>query len=121
MTGQTLKSLQQAISDFDQKREWDGFYPNELLLNLCEEIGEIWQRIAWVDDGKKKQLVTDQKVDIEHDIGDLLFLVLKLANQCNADAESGIQRVLVEYEQRFPPKLVRGRTANKTLGVDEKT
>lgn len=119
-SSQTLRKWQNAIGDFDEKRDWDGFYPLEILLNLSEEAGEIWQRIAWVDEEKKKSLVEKYRLEMQSDIGDLLQLVLKLANQFDVDAEQGLMSVMYEYQKRFPVEETKGKTANKDLGIDKK-
>jgi len=117
-----INEAQNEILEFDKKRNWDSFYPLELMANFNEEIGEIWQRIAWVPNDKKIELVKKYEKELEGDIGDLLFLVLKLANQFGLNAESGLKKTLREYEIRFPvDKLLKGDgTANKTTGLDLK-
>ena len=116
----TIKEYQTHIDNFDKERDWDGFYPLELFANINEEIGEIWQKIAWENDDKKKELSLKYKNEIEGDIGDLLHLILKLANQLGVDAEKGLAYTISDYNERFPIEKIKGKTANKDLGYDGK-
>lgn len=121
----TLQDCQNEVKEFDSKRNWDYFYPLEIFANLNEEIGEIWQRIAWVSDEKKKDLAIKHKEEIEDNVGDLLFLVFKLANQLGVDCNKGFQNVMNEYNSRFPIEKFQKpnkdeNTANKDVGYDPK-
>lgn len=121
----TLAECQEEVKMFDAKRKWDYFYPLEIFANLNEEIGEIWQRIAWVSDEKKKELCVIHKEEIEDNIGDLFFLVFKLANQLGVDCNKGFNNVMDEYHTRFPEEKFQKNdkdmnTTNKDLGYDPK-
>jgi dCTP diphosphatase len=116
----SIKEFQNHINEFDKKREWDGFYPYDILLNINEEVGEVWHRMAWVDDEKKKMLIEKYKDKFENDIADIIYLALKLANQFGVDAEKGLLDVFKEYEKRFPIQETKGKTANKDFGIDKK-
>lgn len=116
----TLKDFQEHIAEFDKKRDWDGFYPYDILLNINEEVGEMWHRMAWVDEAKKKELIEKYKGKFENDVADIIYLALKLANQMGLDAEKGILDVFQEYERRFPISETKGKTANKDFGIDKK-
>jgi len=121
----TLQDCQNEVKEFDSNRKWDYFYPLEIFANLNEEIGEIWQRIAWVSVEKKKELAIQHKREIEDNVGDLLFLVFKLANQLQVDCNIGFQNVMDEYNSRFPIEKFQKtnkdeNTANKDIGYDPK-
>ncbi|MCL3782740.1 hypothetical protein EMN47_20325 [Prolixibacteraceae bacterium JC049] len=121
----TLRECQKEVKEFDVDRNWDYFYPLELFANLNEEIGEIWQRIAWVSDEKKKELAKKHHQEIEDNIGDLLFLIFKLSNQLDVDCQRGFKNVMEEYYGRFPLEKFQNEdkdsnTANKDLGYDKK-
>ncbi len=116
----SLKELQNHIAEFDIKREWDGFYPYDILLNINEEVGEMWHRMAWVDEAKKRELIKKYHGKFENDVADIIYLALKLANQLGVDAEKGILDVFQEYEKRFPIAETKGKTANKDFGIDNK-
>ena len=98
-----IQEAQQKVLRHDQARGWDYFHPLEIFANMNEEMGEIWQKIAWVNDAQKQERGRQYAAEIEFDIGDLLHLVLKLANQFGVDAEKGLERVLDKFGQDHPP------------------
>ncbi len=118
-----IKELQDKIKEFDTARGWkDNWNIKDLLLNITEEGGELWDLIKWVDDEKQKQIISEKKEEVLNYIGDTLFLLLKIANQTKVDSEKALQDTLQEYEKRMPAdKMKEVKHANKLAGgVDDK-
>ncbi len=118
-----IKELQNKIKQFDTARGWeDNWNIKDLLLNITEEGGELWDLIKWVDDEKQKQIVNEKKDEVSDYIGDTLFLLLKIANQTKVDSEKALEDTLKEYEKRMPPEVMKKvKHANKLAGgVDDK-
>ncbi len=118
-----IKELQDKIKEFDKARGWeDNWNIKDLLLNINEEGGELWELIKWIDDKKQKQILNENKGEVENYIGDTLFLLLKIANQTKVDSEKALQDTLEEYEKRMPPEIMKKvKHANKLAGgVDDK-
>lgn len=97
-----VRDAQRRVQEFDEARGWDTFQPLEVFAAMSEETAEIWQRIAWVEDAEKRARAAQHREQMEFDVGDLLRLVLKLANQLDVDAEAGLQRVLTAFGERYP-------------------
>ncbi len=54
-------------------------------------------------------------------IGDMSYIILKIANICNIDAEKESLKVLEEYEKRFPVEKAKGNHGNvRAGGIDLK-
>jgi len=118
-----IKELQDKIKEFDTARGWeDNWNIKDLLLNITEEGGELWNLIKWVDDEKQKQILNEKKHEVSDYIGDTLFLLLKIANQTKVDSEKALNDTLEEYEKRMPPEVMKKvKHANKLAGgVDDK-
>ena len=118
-----IKNAQLKIKEFDIARGWDGNWNiKDLLLNITEEGGELWNLIKWTGDEKQKEIVSKNKEEVSDYIGDTLFLLLKIANQTRVDAEIALQNTLDEYEKRMPPDVMKKvKHANKLAGgVDDK-
>jgi len=119
-----IKEAQDKIKEFDRARGWeDGWNVKDLLLNITEEGGEMWNLIKWIDDEKQKKIAEEKKAEVSDYIGDTLFLLLKIANQTKVDAQKALQDTLDEYEKRMPPEVMKKvKHANKLAGgVDDKT
>ncbi len=93
----------------------------DLLLNMNEEIGEMWHIIKWVDVETQQRLIKENKKEVDNFVGDMLYLILKVAYLCDVDSKKAIEDVLNEYERRFPLDKTRGKHANlKAGGIDLK-
>ncbi len=118
-----VKEAQNKIREFDEARGWDGNWNiKDLLLNITEEGGELWDLIKWIDEEKQKEVVAKNKEEAADYIGDTLFLVLKLANQMNVDAEKALGQTLSDYEKRMPADVMKkvGHANKAAGGVDDK-
>lgn len=118
-----MKEFQDKIKEFDVARGWDSQWNlKDLLLNITEEGGEVWNLIKWVNEEKQREVVKNHKEEVSDYIGDTLFLLLKIANQTGVDAEQAIKNTLQEYEQRMPPEVMKkvGHANLLAGGVDNK-
>ena len=118
-----IKEAQDKIKEFDASRGWENSWNiKDLLLNITEEGGELWNLVKWIDDEKQKEVINSKKEDASDYVGDTIFLILKLANQMGVDAEKALQDTLEEYEKRMPSEVMKNvGHANKLAGgVDDK-
>jgi len=112
-----MRETQNKIKKFNDVREWsDPGCIKDLLLNLNEEIGEIWSLIKWVDTEKQQQLIKENKEEAENFVGDVLYLILKIAYLCDIDSKKAIEDVIEEYEKRFPLEKAKGNHGNTRAG-----
>jgi len=118
-----IKKAQEIVRKFDEDRGWrDSWDFKDLLLNITEEGGEIWNLIKWVDDEKQKEIIGKNIAEVEDYIGDTLFLILKIANQCGVDVEKGFNETIEEYEKRMPGEKMKevGHSNKFAGGLDNK-
>ena len=117
-----MKDIQDHIKKFNDLREWSKSGSiKDLLLNINEEIGEFWNIIKWVDTETQQRLISENRGEVENFIGDMVYLILKIAYLCDIDSEQAIKKVLKEYERRFPEEQTRGKHGNeKAGGIDFK-
>lgn len=118
-----MKNIQDQIQKFDDARDWSNpAQIKDLLLNMNEEIGEFWNLIKWVDAPEQQRLIKENKEEVANFIGDMVFLILKIAHLCGVDSEQAINEVMAEYEKRFPVDQTKGKHANtKAGGIDLKS
>jgi len=118
-----IKNAQIKIEEFDELRGWSkDWHLKDLSLNITEEIGELWNMIKWVDEEKQREIINNKKEEASDFIGDTLFLLLKMANKMEVDAEKSFLNTLEEYEKRMPAEKMRKvKHANKLAGgIDNK-
>ena len=119
-----MMNLQQEVADFNTKRGWDKDtkYLKDFLLNMCEEVGEAWSLIKWVDYETQKEIIEKHKAEFKDFVGDQLFLILKIAWLLDINSEEALQETLAEYEGRFPVDAVLEKKHGNHLagGIDNK-
>ena len=113
----SLQEEQDIIKKFNDMRGWSTpASTKDLLLNMSEEIGEMWNIIKWVDVPTQQKLIAENKAEVENFIGDMLYLVFKVSYLCDVDPQKGMDDVMAEYEKRFPTDKTKGNHANKLAG-----
>ncbi len=113
-----IKEAQKKVQEFNEARGWgEEWDMKDLLLNLTEETGEIWNLVKWIDNEKQKEVVAKNKAEVSDFIGDVLYIILKIANQTGVDSEKAIQNTLEEFEKRMPADVMKKiKHANKLAG-----
>jgi len=113
-----IREAQDKVQKFNAARGWENDWNlKDLMLNMSEEIGEFWNLIKWIDDEKQKEVVEKNKAAVSDFIGDVIYIILKIANQTKVDSEKSIKDVLEEYEKRMPPEIMKKvKHANKFAG-----
>jgi len=103
-----ISRAQEIVREFDVDRGWgDSWNVKDLLLNITEEGGELWNLIKWVDDEKQKHIIESERAEVEDYIGDTLFLILKIANQAGVDVEKSFNATMDDYYRRFPSEKMK--------------
>lgn len=113
-----IKEAQDKIKEFSKARGWENSWDiKDILLNMTEEGGELWSLVKWIGEEKQKEIISQNKEEVEDYLGDVLFLLLKLANQTGTDVETGLRKTLEEYEERMPAdKMKEVGHSNKHAG-----
>ena len=113
-----MREIQDKVEKFNKEREWGKVGEiKDLLLNMNEEIGELWHIIKWVDAEKQKELLEKYKGEVGNFIGDMEYLILKIAFICGINSEEETLKVLEEYEKRFPIEAIKKfKHGNKLAG-----
>ena len=117
-----MQEAQRWVKEFNDARQWNSVGTiKDLMLNMNEEIGEMWHIIKWVDEKKQAEMIAEHKDEVENFIGDMQYLILKIAAICDVDSKKAIKDVMEEYEQRFPLEKTRGTHGNvRAGGIDLK-
>jgi len=94
-----LREIQQQVDAYiGQFRE--GYFPPLVnLARLTEEVGELAREINHTY-GPKTKKPDEPEGDIALELGDILFVVVVLANQMNIDLSEATRRTLAKYQVR---------------------
>jgi len=118
--------LQTQVSKFVDDRKWaETYHVYGIMLNMIEEIGEAWNVVKHLEKDEEllKKVIEENKEELEDFIGDMQFLVLKLAHVFNVDAEKATEERIEEFEKRFPSDFMKKHSFagnRKAGGVDLK-
>ena len=78
----------------------EGYFPPLVnLARLTEEVGELAREMNHRF-GPKRKKADEPEGDIALELGDVLFVLLVLANQMELDLDDALRRTLEKYEVR---------------------
>ncbi|CAN5235503.1 nucleotide pyrophosphohydrolase [soil metagenome] len=94
-----LREAQARIDAYISQFEEGYFPPLVNLARLAEEVGELARELNHRC-GPKTRRKGDTGADLELELGDVLFVVMVLANQLGIELDDALQRTLQKYEVR---------------------
>ncbi len=107
MTSKTFKQYQKEVDDWAQTLEKPYWSPMSQLARIVEEVGEL-ARVYNHRDGDKVKKPTEEPDDMEGEIGDILFVIMCMANSEGIDLDKALQKVIEKVhtrdKDRFPKK-----------------
>lgn len=105
-----MKKYQKELDKFFKKNKWPYWPPLVILARLFEESGELARVINHLY-GKKPKKESEEKQDLEEEIGDILFTLICLANSQNIDLGEAIrkslQKVIKRDKNRFNDQKIK--------------
>lgn len=95
----TLRQTQQIVERWI--REYGVRYFNELtnLGILMEEVGEVARLITRIY-GEQSFKASDQNKNLAEELGDVFFVLICLANQCDVDLTDAFSKGMIKRTQR---------------------
>jgi NTP pyrophosphatase (non-canonical NTP hydrolase) len=92
-----FNELKRKVAHYDKRFGWVGDRPEQTILHMQEELGEISRNMLKKSKYKKERYC---KEDMEDEITDLLYLTLKLGNLLDLDLDSGWGRIGKRYGKK---------------------
>lgn len=94
-----MKDLQKEVDDYIGQFKEGYFSPLAMLARLTEELGELAREINHYY-GEKPKKSTETEKKIEEEAGDLLFVLICLANSLQIDLEAAHNLVMEKFNTR---------------------
>ena len=104
--GKSMKDLQQEVDTYIGQFKEGYFSPLAMLARLTEELGELAREINHTF-GEKPKKTTEAEKAIEEELGDLLFVIICLANSLNIDLEEAHDYVMNKFNTRDKNRWTR--------------
>jgi NTP pyrophosphatase (non-canonical NTP hydrolase) len=95
----TLAEAQHAVDAWISRFEEGYWPPLANLARLVEEVGELAREINHRH-GSKPKKADEPETDLALELGDVLFVLIALANEQGIDLTTAFEKVLEKYEGR---------------------
>lgn len=95
----TLKEIQKDVDDFIDQFNVGYFSPADQMLRMTEEIGELAREINHVY-GPKQKKESEQIISLEEEMGDVLFVLVSLANSLDIQLDDAFRRTMEKLWNR---------------------
>lgn len=101
-----LQSLQRRVDDYIGQFQEGYFEPMTLIVRLTEELGELAREVNH-HYGEKPKKQSEPEGDIALELGDLLFVIVCLANRLDIDLSLAFNQVMDKFETRDKDRWTR--------------
>ncbi|KEZ50697.1 nucleotide pyrophosphohydrolase [Metabacillus indicus] len=99
MSQKTMKDLQREVDEYIGQFKEGYFSPLAMMARLTEEMGELAREINHTY-GEKPKKDTEKEKKIEEEAGDILFVLICLANSLQIDLEEAHNLVMKKFTTR---------------------
>lgn len=99
MSSKSIEQLQKEVDMYINQFKEGYFTPLALTARLTEELGELAREINHYY-GEKRKKPTEPEKTVEEELGDLLFVVICMANSLHIDLGQAVETVLNKFQTR---------------------
>ena len=106
-----IHELKEKIQKFCEDRDWDQFHSaKELTIALIIETAELLEHFRWKSEKEVKEMFENKakREDIEDEMADVLYFLIRLAQRYNIDLSEVLDRKMNKNEQKYPVEKARG-------------
>ncbi|MDD9148721.1 MULTISPECIES: nucleotide pyrophosphohydrolase [unclassified Sporolactobacillus] len=108
MEEKTIEALQKEVDGYISQFKEGYFSPLALMARLTEELGELAREVNHYY-GEKKKKPTEAEKTVEEELGDLLFVVICMANRLHIDLDAALERDLDKFRTRDKDRWTKKR------------
>lgn len=101
-----MKDMQKRVDDFIGQFEVGYFSPLAMMARLTEEQGELAREINHFYGEKQKKSSEDPKT-LQEELGDVLFVIISMANSLDIDLTEAFDQVMTKFETRDKNRFKR--------------
>lgn len=101
-----MRDMQKEVDEFIGQFKTSYFSPLGQLARLTEETGELAREINH-HYGEKKKKETEEVKAVEEELGDVLFVIISLANSLDIDLSEAFDRVMNKFNTRDQHRFER--------------
>lgn len=102
----TIKDLQHEVDQYISQFKEGYFTPMELMARLTEELGELSREVMH-EFGPKKKKASENEGSMADEMGDVLFVLICMANSLDIDLQEAHDRVMEKFNSRDKNRWTR--------------
>lgn len=113
----SVSELSSRVKSFCEAREWDQFHsPKDLAIGVITEASELLEHFRFLSDAESFSLLKDplQKTEIEDELADVLFFLLRFSQRFNVDLGQALIRKIEKSEKKYPIDKAKGSNRKYT-------
>lgn len=94
-----MKDMQKQVDEYIGQFKAGYFSPLGQLARLTEEVGELAREVNHMYGEKQKKESEDEK-KVEEELGDVLFVLISLANSLDIDLSDSFDTIMTKFNHR---------------------
>jgi len=106
MERKTMKDMQKEVDAYISQFKEGYFSPLAMMARLTEEMGELAREVNHYY-GEKPKKTTEKERTIEEELGDILFVMICMANSLHIDLETAHNIVMDKFNTRDKDRWTR--------------
>ena len=99
MSDKTIHDMQEEVDKYISQFKEGYFSPLAMMARMTEEMGELAREINHFY-GEKPKKDSEEEKTIEQEMGDLLFVLICLANSLDVNMEEAFNIVMEKFQTR---------------------
>ena len=106
----TINDLQAIVSKFCEDRNWLQYHnPKDLAIMISTEASELLSIFRYKNEEDVKNIFANKKEDVEDELADVLFGVLRFAELNKIDLAGALENKTRKNNEKYPVEKSYGR------------
>src|SRR3990167_922954 len=106
----TIQEIKDIATQLVHEREWQQFHtPKDLSMNLSVEANELLEKFLWISSKSSFEETEKNRQEIEDEIGDILFSIVRFCCVANIDATAAFLQKIEKIKQKYPVEKSKGK------------
>ncbi len=101
-----LREVQRRVDEWISQFEEGYFSPAGMILRLTEELGELAREVNH-QFGEKRKKPAEAEGSLAMELGDMLFVLVSMANSLEIDLDETFLAVMAKFEARDANRWTR--------------
>jgi NTP pyrophosphatase (non-canonical NTP hydrolase) len=104
-----LQSLQAALREFSQERNWEQFHsPKNLASALSVEAAELLEHFQWLTEEQSRTLGSEKIALIAQEMADVFIYLLQLSDKLQVDLLESTRQKMQINADKYPIERSKG-------------